>query len=247
MKFVAHRGLAQYYPENTLLALRKALELGVYAVECDVQCSAEGDLFLLHDLGLGRTSECHMELTSLSSSQARRISVHEPKRFGESFKPTLLNDLFQVFDLLANFPEQYLFLEVKKEVFASQSHTRLIKRLEDQLKHSFSGFNITQLIVICYDFDFLVELKSCMPKLKVGWVLTAFDAESQVLAERLGPDFLICNERKLGAELWAGSWQWLIYDICDLHKAKRLQQMGVNFIESWDVKTLMSQWRAHEF
>ena len=54
---VAHRGLHTAYPENSLEAIRAAWSGGVSWAECDVQESATGPLFVLHDETLDRTTE----------------------------------------------------------------------------------------------------------------------------------------------------------------------------------------------
>ncbi len=41
-KIMGHRGAKAYEPENTLRSVRRALELGVQAVEIDVHLSRDG-------------------------------------------------------------------------------------------------------------------------------------------------------------------------------------------------------------
>ena len=53
---VAHRGHSIAYPENTLEAYRKAIELGVEMIECDVNISRDGTLVMMHDPTLDRTT-----------------------------------------------------------------------------------------------------------------------------------------------------------------------------------------------
>lgn len=53
---IAHRGAGSLAPENTLAAARKALELGADMWELDVQMTADGELLVLHDSTLKRTS-----------------------------------------------------------------------------------------------------------------------------------------------------------------------------------------------
>ncbi|MBM4458141.1 MAG: glycerophosphodiester phosphodiesterase [Chloroflexi bacterium] len=53
---IAHRGARSLAPENTLAAAAKALEIGADMWEFDVAVSADGELFLLHDDRLDRTS-----------------------------------------------------------------------------------------------------------------------------------------------------------------------------------------------
>jgi glycerophosphoryl diester phosphodiesterase len=53
---VAHRGHSIAYPENTLEAYRKAIELGVEMIECDVNITRDGTLVMMHDSTLDRTT-----------------------------------------------------------------------------------------------------------------------------------------------------------------------------------------------
>jgi len=53
----AHRGFSGRYPENTLLAFRQAIDLGVDLIEFDLRGSADGIPVVLHDPTLDRTSD----------------------------------------------------------------------------------------------------------------------------------------------------------------------------------------------
>jgi glycerophosphoryl diester phosphodiesterase len=54
---IGHRGAAGSAPENTLAGFRRAAALGLAWVECDLRLSAEGEVVLLHDATLDRTSD----------------------------------------------------------------------------------------------------------------------------------------------------------------------------------------------
>jgi glycerophosphoryl diester phosphodiesterase len=53
---VAHRGASGLAPENTLLAFERAIALGVDALELDVQLTRDGELVVIHDARLERTT-----------------------------------------------------------------------------------------------------------------------------------------------------------------------------------------------
>lgn len=53
---LAHRGLSKRYPENTMLAFKRALEAGFDGIETDVQMTRDGVLVLCHDEKINRTS-----------------------------------------------------------------------------------------------------------------------------------------------------------------------------------------------
>jgi glycerophosphoryl diester phosphodiesterase len=54
---IAHRGASAYAPENTLAAVDKAAELGIRWVENDVQRTKDGELVVIHDDNLKRTTD----------------------------------------------------------------------------------------------------------------------------------------------------------------------------------------------
>ena len=54
-KVFAHRGWSGKYPENTMLAFEKAIELGVDGIELDVHMSGDHQLVIIHDETVDRT------------------------------------------------------------------------------------------------------------------------------------------------------------------------------------------------
>ena len=78
---IAHRTTMGHAPENTLLGIHKALEMGCDGVEIDVQLSADGVPVLLHDDLLDRTTNgsgrvletAFADLRSLDAGQGERI------------------------------------------------------------------------------------------------------------------------------------------------------------------------------
>lgn len=55
MLIFAHRGASGDYPENTMLAFKKAIELGVEGIELDVHKSKDGHIVVIHDEDIKRT------------------------------------------------------------------------------------------------------------------------------------------------------------------------------------------------
>lgn len=50
LELIAHRGFARQLPQNTILAFSMAAEAGATSLECDVQASTDGVLYVFHDL-----------------------------------------------------------------------------------------------------------------------------------------------------------------------------------------------------
>jgi glycerophosphoryl diester phosphodiesterase len=72
---IAHRGASAKYPENTLLAFRKALEAGASWLELDVQLSADGELVVIHDEFLDRTTSGQGAVARSSLSRLRQLDA----------------------------------------------------------------------------------------------------------------------------------------------------------------------------
>jgi glycerophosphoryl diester phosphodiesterase len=53
----AHRGASGYAPENTLVSFQKAIDQGADGIELDVHLSKDGELVVIHDEWLDRTSD----------------------------------------------------------------------------------------------------------------------------------------------------------------------------------------------
>ena len=74
---IAHRGLhdrAAGVPENTLAAAQAAIAAG-YAIECDVQLSADGEAMVFHDGALGRLTEASDPVETLSAAALSDLAV----------------------------------------------------------------------------------------------------------------------------------------------------------------------------
>jgi glycerophosphoryl diester phosphodiesterase len=102
MKLIAHRGAREFFPENTLEALEKAVELGFDGVECDVRRCQSGELILMHDSDLDRTTDGKGPVAA--STYDYLISLKIDRRFAI---PTLK----QVVDRIL--PRTWLNIEIK--------------------------------------------------------------------------------------------------------------------------------------
>jgi len=78
---VAHRGHSIEFPENTLAAYRKAIELGVEMIECDVNITRDGQLVMIHDATLDRTTNGSGRVSSVTWDEIQRLDA------GAKFKP----------------------------------------------------------------------------------------------------------------------------------------------------------------
>lgn len=99
-RIFAHRGASTVAPENTLPAFEKALELGADGIELDAQATADGQLVVLHDYNLERTTTGAGLLRTHTLAQLAGIDAGI--RFDSAFSGTPIPTLDQVFDLVGD-------------------------------------------------------------------------------------------------------------------------------------------------
>jgi len=88
---IAHRGASGRFPENTLLAFRKALEQGADAIELDVRLTKEGIPVVIHDPTVERTTDGTGMVGDMSLFAIRELNAG----CGESI-PTLAEVLEEI-------------------------------------------------------------------------------------------------------------------------------------------------------
>lgn len=236
--FVAHRGYSLRYPENTILALSKAIDCGASFIELDVQMTGDLIPVILHDETLDRTTDATGPVMDLSRGGLASISAGEAKRLGDEFKDEPLPELGELVQLLRHHPHVTAFVELKEESIDYFGVEIFVKKVLDTLAPV-----LGQVIVISFVKEALIESRR-IGKQEVGWVLTKFDEESRLMADNLKPDILICNYKKVKGELWKGrgqgEWSWFLYEITDPASAMQWFEKGVEYIETMHIDEMIA-------
>ncbi len=75
---IAHRGFSGRYPENTIAAVRGALDLGVDFVEIDVQETRDGELIVFHDYRLYRICRVRGRVRNKTLAEIKQLNRQVP-------------------------------------------------------------------------------------------------------------------------------------------------------------------------
>ena len=81
---VAHRGASGNYPENTLIAFQKALEIGVDEIELDLYLTKDDRLIIMHDSTVDRTTDGTGAISELTLAEIKVLDAG--RAFGEQFR-----------------------------------------------------------------------------------------------------------------------------------------------------------------
>lgn len=93
----AHRGARRETPENTLPAFARAIEIGVDGVELDVRLTADGELVVIHDATVDRTTDGHGSVAALSLAELRSFTANAGM---PDFEDVTIPTLAEVLELL---------------------------------------------------------------------------------------------------------------------------------------------------
>src|SRR5947209_11726578 len=150
-----HRGNPAAHPENTLASFRSAIELGCDLVECDVHLTADGELAVIHDHTLERTTNGTGMVGAHTLAQLRALDAG-----GERIP--LLEELF---DLVRD--RVGLVIETKQNPIP---YAGLEEKLVAALREH--GM-VDQVSVISFHHPCIRHLKSIAPDLDAGIIVAS--------------------------------------------------------------------------
>lgn len=133
---LAHRGYSAYYPENTMEAFVQAYQKGFDGVETDVHLTKDGELVLIHDEKIDRTSDGKGYVKDMTLTELRKYN-YQYKFDGYHDIPTLKELLTFIKDKDFN-----VNIELKTDVFHYQDIEKKVLRLvqvmgvEDKIYYS---------------------------------------------------------------------------------------------------------------
>lgn len=114
---IAHQGGDGVWPGETMLAYQNAVDLGVDVLEMDIHITKDGELILMHDETVDRTTDGTGEIESMTLTDLKKLdaaydwSPDEGKTFpyrGQGIQVATLEEIFQAF------PEMRMTIEIKK-------------------------------------------------------------------------------------------------------------------------------------
>jgi glycerophosphoryl diester phosphodiesterase len=237
---VAHRGNAAEYPENTLPALRSALELGVRYIEFDVQLSADRQPVLLHDSDLKRTAGIDRNALEMTWRELADVSVNEEQRLHQRFTDVGIPSLVQAVSLLDSHPTVTAFVELKRASLRAFGFELMVRKVCEALKPV-----ARQCVIISHDLAAVHHVRQ-VSSYRVGWILSEYSNLSALKCEALAPDYVFCDHHLLTdgtSKLWRGPWRWAVYEVTSGKQALTLAARGVRLVQTMAVRGMVREFR----
>jgi glycerophosphoryl diester phosphodiesterase len=189
---VGHRGASAHAPENTMESFRLGRELGADAVELDVHLTADGELAVIHDETLDRTTDRTGRVAELTMAQVREADAGATfSREGDSGQPFAgrglrVPTLVEVLEWLPD--DAGMVIEIKARAAADA----VVDAVRDHAARS-GG----RLSVISFDEVAIDRVHELDPEIRTGYLL--------VPTQPIEPALVWATEHgHLGVHPWEG-------------------------------------------
>lgn len=155
-KIYGHRGAMGEYPENTLLSFQAAIDQGVDGIELDVQLTKDGEIVVIHDEKIDRTTTGTGYVKDLTLGEIKQYSAgakfkHLPL-YEESWDAETVPTLREVLEMLEPYPEIELNIELKTNLVRYQGIEKSVLDTVDEFAQSrkviYSSFHLPSILLI---------------------------------------------------------------------------------------------------
>ena len=216
---IGHRGARGYEAENTLSSFQKAIDLKVDAIELDVHLSSDGELMVIHDETVDRTTNGKGEVNQFTKAELQSFSIES-----NSTIPTLE----EVFDLV----NRQCLINIELKTF--ETAAKVVQLIEKYISNK--NWEYTDFLVSSFNWDALEEVNFVNSKIPIA-VLTETDLDKAlafakiIQAKSINPDFelLDLESTKKLQENGFDVYPWTVNETADI---KRMQSFNVNGIIS---------------
>jgi len=210
-KIYGHRGSKGTSPENTLQSFNEALEAGVAGLELDIHLTKDGEIVVIHDETLDRTTKGKGAVIDLTLAKIKEMDDSVPT-------------LQEVLDLLAG-TDVELNIELKTSLTAYEGiEAKVLELMKNETrKVVYSSFNLPSIM----------RIKQLDPQADIAWLLwqtipqpAEHMKELNLESLHLGKDLLLEHP-----EHWKGLYDKIrVWTVNDENEVAKLKKLGVEAI-----------------
>lgn len=226
---VAHRGATAYAPENTIAGFDLAVDMKADYIEIDLQRSKDGELVIIHDTTVDRTTDGTGKVGDLTFEQLRSLDAGSWK--AEQFAGEQIPTFEEILDryhgkvgILIELKAPELYPGIEEQVAAALKERNLDKPQNEKI------------IIQSFNFESMKKMDQLLPKMPIG-VLTSSREHTTLealhefaqYADWFNPSYKIVTEELVNnvhaLDMQIGSWTVRSQEAADF-----LFDMGVDAI-----------------
>ena len=208
---IGHRGAKGFEPENTLISFQKAIDLKLDGIELDVHLSSDGEIMVIHDETIDRTSNGKGFVNQFTASQLKEFGI-----------PTLI----EVLELV----NRNCFVNIELKGIGT------VKAVVELIVHYIleKNWSYTDFLVSSFDWKMLEEVYLLHPKIRIG-VLTEESVEKALAfakktkAFSIHPDYRLLTKENVALMQENGFevYPWTVNSTEDIEKIKSFHVNGI--------------------
>ena len=214
---IGHRGAKGHLPENTLASFQKAIDLGANGIELDVHLSADGQVIVMHDETIDRTTD------GKGAVKQQPLAVLKTHRIDFQFEIPTLSEVFDLVD-------RKVLVNIELKVFETAEPVVLL--IEKYVLEK--GWQYSDFLISSFDWLALEKVRALHAEIPLG-VLTSTDLDLAIAfakvinAETIHPYFHLLTDENV-ARMQAQNlkvYTWTVNEFEDLHRVTSLGVDGI--------------------
>jgi glycerophosphoryl diester phosphodiesterase len=210
---IGHRGARAYAPENTLTSFKKAIEIGVDAIELDVRKTKDNQLVVIHDADIKRTTNGKGLVGELTLAQIKGYSAEKGEKV-----PTL--------------QEALDFLDKKVKVLVELKETGI----EEQVLSTVQSMGLEKkVVIISFLEEALTKVRELNKDIETGLIYAKHSNPIKAALE-LKANYLVALYRFIHTatveKAHENGLKIVVWTVNTLDEAKEYAKKGVDGIAS---------------
>jgi len=205
---IAHRGYSKKYPENTMLAFRKAILAGCDAIELDVHQSKDGHLMIFHDEELLRTTQIKGVIRDFTAQELKNMDASLV--FKGIYENNGIPTLEEYFEFIRG-QKITSVIELKNNVFA---YPEMEEKIIEMIKH----YDLDKNVILCsFSRNSIMKCHYIEPEIETALITDYWLHRGGSIAKSLGATYI--HPRHLFLQPWV---------------LREMKKAGI-FIQPWTV------------
>lgn len=236
---LGHRGAMGHAPENTLVSFAKAIELKADMTELDIHVSKDGELIVMHDPAVDRTTDGVGQISDLTFAQIKKLDA------GSWFAPEFAGERVPILREVMELVKGKIALNVEVKAGQEGLYPTIIDLLVAEIeRHDM----VDSVVVSSFYRPYLEELRSKAPHIKAALLYSkAFDEPWQDAVDQgwdLHPHLSLVDA-SLVDEAHARGVLIRAWNPNEAEKMRPLVALGVDGIGTNYPEVLQQVWREY--
>ncbi len=221
---IAHRGASMIAPENTLAAFNKAIEIGVDAIELDLHGTVDGEVVVIHDSSLDRTTNLRGSVNQTTLETIKQADAGS--WFNQQFAGEPVPTLAEVLECITD--ETMAVLEIKDSTI-SEAVVEKVREMNV----------LERIVIISFHISVLQTVRQLDPRIPTGYLIGSSNGNTHPIqlcqqASSLGSGLLNVNHHLITAEFahevckrGISLWSWTVDDVDQMRKMLACGVQGI--------------------